>query len=186
APRTTASIRSGCGPAWRCGARAMRGRRPRRESRRPRASAATNPASIAAGLASAGRRSRRPQSTAAAASSARADLDGRVNTPRHMPTESPTPPIAVVRVITRLNIGGPSIQATRLSVLDRDGFRTTLIHGRLGEGEGDMSYLVEPGARAIYVDTLCRPLSPLNDIRAGWTILREMRRARPQIVHTHM
>jgi glycosyltransferase involved in cell wall biosynthesis len=103
-----------------------------------------------------------------------------------MPTESPTTPIAVVRVITRLNIGGPSIQATRLSALDRDGFSTTLIHGRLGDGEGDMRYLIAPGSRAIYVDTLCRPLSPLNDLRAWLRILRELRQARPLIVHTHM
>ena len=103
-----------------------------------------------------------------------------------MPTESPTTPIAVVRVITRLNIGGPSIQATRLSELDRDGFTTTLIHGRLGDGEGDMSYLIAPGSRAIYLDTLCRPLSPLNDLRAWWQLLRELRQARPRIVHTHM
>jgi len=103
-----------------------------------------------------------------------------------MPTPSPTTPIAVVRVITRLNIGGPSIQAARLSALDRDGFDTTLIHGRLGEGEGDMSYLVAPEARAIYVETLCRPLSPINDLRAWLRILRELRAARPQIVHTHM
>lgn len=103
-----------------------------------------------------------------------------------MPTDNPTTPITVVRVITRLNIGGPSIQATRLSALDRDGFSTTLIHGRLGEGEGDMSYLIAPGSRAIYVDTLCRPLSPLNDARTFFTLLGEMRRARPQIVHTHM
>ena len=103
-----------------------------------------------------------------------------------MPTDSPTTPIAVVRVITRLNIGGPSIQATRLSALDADGFSTTLIHGRLGDGEGDMSYLIAAGSRAIYVDTLCRPLSPLNDLRAFVRILRELRVAQPRIVHTHM
>jgi glycosyltransferase involved in cell wall biosynthesis len=98
----------------------------------------------------------------------------------------PSTPIPVVRIITRLNIGGPSIQATRLSEIDRDGFRTTLLHGRLGDGEGDMSYLIAPGARAIYVDTLCRPLSPLDDLRAWLRILRELRAARPEIVHTHM
>jgi len=103
-----------------------------------------------------------------------------------MPTESPTPPIAVVRVITRLNIGGPSIQATRLSVLDRNGFATTLMHGRLGDGEGDMSYLIAPGSRAIYVPTLCRPLSPLNDLRTLFRLYREIAKARPLIVHTHM
>ena len=103
-----------------------------------------------------------------------------------MPTERPTTPIPVVRVITRLNIGGPSIQATRLSALDRDGFNTTLIHGRLGEGEGDMSYLIQPGSNAIYIPTLCRPLSPLNDLRTLIRLYGEIKKARPLIVHTHM
>lgn len=102
-----------------------------------------------------------------------------------MPTDHQQP-IRVMRIITRLNIGGPSIQATRLSAIDRDGFSTTLLHGRLGDGEGDMSYLIAPGSRAIYVDTLCRPLSPLNDLRAFFRIAGEMRRQRPQIIHTHM
>ena len=104
-----------------------------------------------------------------------------------MPNSPDATPIAVVRIITRLNIGGPSIQATRLtSALDRHGFATTLIHGRLGHGEGDMSYLIEPGARVIYLETLRRPLSPLADLRACWRLFREMQRARPAIVHTHM
>lgn len=102
----------------------------------------------------------------------------------HSPDATPTP---VVRIITRLNIGGPSIQATLLtSALDRHGFTTTLIHGRLGEGEGDMSYLIEPPARAIYLDSLHRPLSPLADLRALWRLFREMKAVRPAIVHTHM
>lgn len=107
--------------------------------------------------------------------------------PRLMPTAIPTTPSPVVRVITRLNIGGPSIQATRLTTaLEAHGFSTTLLHGRLGEGEGDMSYLLAPGARVIYVDTLQRPLSPLNDARALLRLYREMRSAQPAIVHTHM
>lgn len=106
---------------------------------------------------------------------------------RPMPSDPDPTPIPVVRIITRLNIGGPSIQATRLtSALDRDGFSTTLIHGRLGDGEGDMSYLMAPGVRAIYVDTLRRPLSPLADVRALLRLYAELKRARPAIVHTHM
>lgn len=104
-----------------------------------------------------------------------------------MPSDPSTTPISVVRIITRLNIGGPSIQATRLtSALDRLGFSTTLIHGRLGAGEGDMSYLIEPGARVVYLDVLRRPLSPLADLRAWWRLYREIKRARPLVVHTHM
>ena len=98
-----------------------------------------------------------------------------------------TTPIAVVRIITRLNIGGPSIQATRLTnALEHEGLRTTLLHGRLGEGEGDMSYLIAPGSRAIYVATLCRPLSPLDDLRTLFRLYREIKRVGPAIVHTHM
>ena len=49
-----------------------------------------------------------------------------------------------------------------------------------------MSYLIAPGARTIYVDTLRRPLSPLADMRALWRLYTELKRARPVIVHTHM
>jgi glycosyltransferase involved in cell wall biosynthesis len=102
-----------------------------------------------------------------------------------MPTE--TTPIPVVRVITRLNIGGPSIQATRLTDrLEPHGFATTLIHGRLGDGEGDMSYLIAAGAHATYLESLRRPLSPLADLRALRQLYGELKRARPAIVHTHM
>src|SRR4051794_12790142 len=49
----------------------------------------------------------------------------------------------VVRVITRLNVGGPSIQAITLSDrLAARGFETLLVHGQLDSGEGDMRYLL--------------------------------------------
>jgi glycosyltransferase involved in cell wall biosynthesis len=103
-------------------------------------------------------------------------------------SSNPQPDAArVARVITRLNIGGPSIQATRLTTaLSAHGFETTLFHGRLGAGEGDMSYLLPAGADARYLDTLCRPLSPLDDLRTLVRLYREFRSLRPSIVHTHM
>lgn len=97
------------------------------------------------------------------------------------------PPIRVARVITRLNIGGPSIQASRLTTaLEPHGFTTRLLHGRLGEAEGDMSYLLPPGADRVFIPTLCRLLSPLNDMRALVTLYRELRALQPHIVHTHL
>ena len=93
----------------------------------------------------------------------------------------------VARVITRLNIGGPSIQATGLTTaLEPFGFQTRLLHGRLGEGEGDMSYLLPPSADARYVSTLRRPIAPLDDVRTLLRLYRELRSLRPSIVHTHM
>jgi hypothetical protein len=94
---------------------------------------------------------------------------------------------AVARLITRLNIGGPSIQATHLTTaLEPFGFHTRLFHGRLGDGEGDMRYLLAPGADVVFVPTLCRPISPLDDLRSFFRLYRELKRLRPSIVHTHM
>lgn len=105
-----------------------------------------------------------------------------------MPSDPHQPArVPVARVITRLNIGGPSIQAVKLTVaLDQYGFTSELFHGRLGAGEGDMSYLIPVGARTTYIATLCRPLSPVDDLRTLLRLYREFRRVRPQIVHTHM
>ena len=94
----------------------------------------------------------------------------------------------VARVITRLNIGGPSIQAIDLSrELTFSGFETCLIHGHLAEGEGDMTKLLPLGdTSTVYIDDLVRPISPLHDLRAFWRIYRTFRKWRPDIVHTHM
>ena len=95
--------------------------------------------------------------------------------------------IPVLRVITRLNIGGPAIQAASLSpaLLPR-GFDVTLVHGSLSHGEGDMSYLLDPGTRTIFVPTLTREIRPWSDTRALVALYLAMRRTRPLIVHTHM
>jgi hypothetical protein len=94
----------------------------------------------------------------------------------------------VLRIITRLNIGGPSIQATRLTTaLSEHGYSTTLLHGRLGEAEGDMRYLLPAdGVDVRYLDSLRRPVSPSADVRAVGAIFRTLERVRPDIVHTHM
>jgi glycosyltransferase involved in cell wall biosynthesis len=103
-----------------------------------------------------------------------------VNTPRER--------TRVLRVITRLNIGGPSIQATRLSTsLDAEGFDTLLIHGRLGEDEGDMSYLLpDRGTRTRFLDVLQRPIAPWADVRAAIALYRAIGEFRPHVLHTHM
>lgn len=96
-------------------------------------------------------------------------------------------PIRVLRVITRLNIGGPSIQAIALSErLDRRGFETQLVHGRLGQDEGDMGYLLAPSTRTRHVASLCRPVSPFDDAVTFARLLDILRDWRPHIVHTHM
>ncbi len=107
-----------------------------------------------------------------------------------MPLENPaTAPIRVARIITRLNVGGPAIQASEMSArLEAQDIHTLLIHGRLGPGEGDMSYLVppEPAFEVTYLPALRRELAPLADAVAVERVFRRLCSFRPTIVHTHM
>jgi glycosyltransferase involved in cell wall biosynthesis len=97
--------------------------------------------------------------------------------------------IRVVRFITRLNIGGPSIQAIDLSTrLSDDGFETMLVHGRLGADEGDMSDRLERarvGPRVESIGSLQREVAPLADFAAVRHAYRLLCEFRPAIVHTH-
>ena len=104
------------------------------------------------------------------------------------PADSATAPIRVARIITRLNIGGPAIQAIEMSArLESMGCQTLLIHGRLGPGEGDMGYRVPPDRRfeMAYVPALRRELAPAADVAAVAGVFRLLCRFRPTIVHTH-
>ena len=95
--------------------------------------------------------------------------------------------VRVVRIITRLNIGGPSIQAMTLSSrLAARGFETLLVHGHLGEGEGDMRYLLDGSAEIRALPALRRPIAPAHDAVAFAQLLDLLRDIRPDIVHTHM
>jgi glycosyltransferase involved in cell wall biosynthesis len=95
--------------------------------------------------------------------------------------------IRVLRVITRLNIGGPSIQAIALTTrLNDRGYDTQLVHGSLGGGEGDMRYLLAPSTRVRQLSTLRRAIDPLHDALALERLVAIMRVWQPHIVHTHM
>lgn len=95
--------------------------------------------------------------------------------------------IRVARIITRLNIGGPAIQAVMLSDrLRAHGFDTLLVYGRLSPGEGDMSYLLDGrDLRSAFVPTLQRSISPALDGRALFAVHKLLADFKPEIVHTH-
>jgi len=95
--------------------------------------------------------------------------------------------IKVLRIIARLNIGGPARHVAILTeALNSDRYSSLLAYGALGEGEGDMSYLAEePKIRSIFIPGLVREISPVNDLKAFIKIFSIMRKERPHIVHTH-
>lgn len=97
-------------------------------------------------------------------------------------------PKIVVRIVSRLNIGGP---ATHISILLRKlepaRFETLLIAGSLSPHEGDMSYLLD-GQRDLIrtVPAMQREISPLRDLKAFFRILDIIRKVKPDLIHTHM
>jgi glycosyltransferase involved in cell wall biosynthesis len=99
---------------------------------------------------------------------------------------SPELSVRVVRIIARLNIGGPAIQAITLTkCLEPLGYRTTLVRGREEPEEGNMDYLADDfGVRPVLVPSLRRNPG-WHDLRALLALIATIRRERPHIVHTH-
>ncbi|UCB57012.1 MAG: glycosyltransferase family 4 protein [Candidatus Omnitrophota bacterium] len=95
--------------------------------------------------------------------------------------------IKVLRIIARLNIGGPARHVILLTEgLDKDRFESILVVGRKGKVEGDMSYLArEKGVSAIIIPELGRNLNIRNDIIALWKLFCLMKKEEPDIIHTH-
>ena len=96
-------------------------------------------------------------------------------------------PIRILRVIARLNVGGPALHVTYLSSeLDRIGYETILAAGHVGSSEGSMEHLTaEAGVTPVYIGGLQRDIEPLRDTVAIQRLLTIMREFRPDIVHTH-
>ncbi len=93
--------------------------------------------------------------------------------------------IRVLRLIARLNIGGPALHVTHLARgLDPARFETLLVTGQLAPGEGDMSDLAR-GLPWQIIPEMGRELAPVADAITLIKLWRLMRRYRPHIVHTH-
>ena len=73
--------------------------------------------------------------------------------------------IKVVRIIARLNIGGPAIHTILLTDgLNKDKFDSLLACGTIAQDEGDMLYYARARNVVPYIiPELRRELNPLND-----------------------
>ncbi|HZT90908.1 MAG TPA: glycosyltransferase [Gaiellaceae bacterium] len=99
----------------------------------------------------------------------------------------PREPTRILRIIARLNVGGPALHVSYLTRrLDEIGYETTLCAGRVGPGEGSMEYVAdELGVAPVFVPELQREISPFIDAAAVRRLVQLIRETRPHILHTH-
>lgn len=95
--------------------------------------------------------------------------------------------IRILRLFSRLNIGGPSLHVVLLTAgLEERGYRTRLVIGQEAPGEGNLlDFAAERGVRCLRMAGLGREIRPLADLWVTWELFRLMRREHPHIVHTH-
>lgn len=92
----------------------------------------------------------------------------------------------IVRVIARLNVGGPAKHVIWLTQgLCSPQFESLLIAGTVPANEDDMGYFAtEMGVNPVFVPQMSREISP-KDAVTVWKLYRLFRREQPDIVHTH-
>jgi glycosyltransferase involved in cell wall biosynthesis len=92
----------------------------------------------------------------------------------------------VVRIIARLNVGGPARHVVWLTAgLQNAECESVLVAGVVPPGEDDMSYFAaEHGVEPLIIPQMSREISP-KDALTIWKLYRLFVRERPGIIHTH-
>lgn len=98
----------------------------------------------------------------------------------------PANPIRVMRIIARMNVGGPAVQVSGLM----RGFNSTEFDHRLFTGycasdEADYLDTVATDVNAVRIQGFGRRVSLGGDIKAFITLVKEIRTFRPHVIHTH-
>lgn len=93
----------------------------------------------------------------------------------------------IIRIVTRLNIGGPTIHTTLLTAgFNNKDYESILISGKEDRLEGDMNdYIKSKKVKPIRLSNLKREISLIDDIYILLKLYRLIKREKPDIVHTH-
>ncbi len=92
----------------------------------------------------------------------------------------------VLRILNRLNLGGPTLNVAYLTKYLDPEFETILLAGQKDESEASSEFIVHQlGIEPRYVRSMYRSLNPFKDISAYFEIKRFIEEFKPDIVHTH-
>lgn len=92
----------------------------------------------------------------------------------------------VLRIINRLNLGGPTYNAAYLTKYLEPEFETLLVAGMKDESEESSEFIVEGlGIKPVFIRDMRREISLKSDWIAFWQLVKIIREFRPDIVHTH-
>jgi glycosyltransferase involved in cell wall biosynthesis len=100
-----------------------------------------------------------------------------------LPNESP---IRIMRIIARMNVGGPAVQVTGLMRgINPTYFDQRLYTGYCDKNESDYLESSAPDVEVIRIPGLGRRVNLVGDFRALILLVKEMREFKPDIIHTH-
>lgn len=92
----------------------------------------------------------------------------------------------IIRIINRLNLGGPTYNAAYLTKFLTPEFETILVAGVKKESEESSEFILQNlGVVPVIIPEMSRELSPWRDIIAYKKISSIIREYKPDIVHTH-
>jgi glycosyltransferase involved in cell wall biosynthesis len=92
----------------------------------------------------------------------------------------------VLRIINRLNLGGPTYNAAYLSKYLPEEFETLLVAGMKDESEASSEYIVESlNLKPRYIKDMYKQINPVKDYPAYKELVQIIKDFKPDIVHTH-
>ncbi|MES2485691.1 MAG: glycosyltransferase, partial [Bacteroidota bacterium] len=92
----------------------------------------------------------------------------------------------VLRIINRLNLGGPTYNAAYLTKYMHPEYETLLVSGMLDESEQSSEYIVKDlDLYPVYMPEMYRELNPFKDYKSYFKLRKLIEEYKPDIVHTH-
>ena len=95
-------------------------------------------------------------------------------------------PIRIMRVIARMNVGGPAVQVSGLMrSFNSIDFDQRLFTGFCASDEADYIDTIASDIKAVRIDGFGRRVNLGGDLHALFSLVKEIRKFKPHVIHTH-